>query len=111
MRVGWKGEGMEGLRNREKLDVWHHRGLEYRPNGPSSLVQHSVRRWLQVYGRVAEERRTDVETRQRKREAEEAHKVEVAPEVTVGSLRRFRAALIGSTQRLPKRVGCSDREA
>ena len=43
------------------------------------------------------------ENRQRKREAGEAAKVEVAPGVTVGSLRRFRAALIGPTQGLPKR--------
>ena len=43
------------------------------------------------------------EHRQRKREAEEADKVEVAPGVTVVSLRRFRAALIGPTQGLPKR--------
>ena len=43
------------------------------------------------------------EHRQRKREAEEAGKVEVAPGVTVVSLRRFRAALIGPTQGLPKR--------
>ena len=42
--------------------------------------------------------------RQRKREAEdEPDKVEVAPGVTVASLRRFRAALIGLTQGLPKR--------
>ena len=41
--------------------------------------------------------------RQRKREAEEADKVEVAPGVTVASLRRFRAALIGPNQGLPKR--------
>ena len=41
--------------------------------------------------------------RQKKREAEEADKVEVAPGVTAASLRRFRAALIGSTQGLPKR--------
>ena len=40
---------------------------------------------------------------QKKREAEEADKVEVAPGVTVASLRRFRAALIGPTQGLPKR--------
>ena len=40
--------------------------------------------------------------RQRKREAEEADKAEVAPGVTVASLRRFRAALIGLTQGLPK---------
>ena len=41
--------------------------------------------------------------RQKKREAEEADKVGVAPGVTVANLRRFRAALIGPTQRLPKR--------
>ena len=36
--------------------------------------------------------------RQKKREAEEAEKVEVAPGVTVASLRRFRTALIGPPQ-------------
>ena len=41
--------------------------------------------------------------RQREREVEQAGKVEVVPVVTVGSLARFRAALIGSTQGLPKR--------
>ena len=43
------------------------------------------------------------EHRQRRREPEEADKVEVAPGVTVASLIRFTAALIGPTQRLPKR--------
>ena len=43
------------------------------------------------------------EHRQRKREAKEADKVEGAPGVTVASLRRFRVALIGPTQGLPKR--------
>lgn len=43
------------------------------------------------------------ENRQRKREAEKAHKVEVAPGVAVASLRWFRAALIGTTQGLSKR--------
>ena len=43
------------------------------------------------------------EHRHRKREAEEADKVEVAPRVIVTSLRRFRAALIGLTQGLRKR--------
>ena len=43
------------------------------------------------------------EHRQRKREAEEAGKVEVAPGVTVAGLRRFRAALIGPPQGLFKR--------
>ena len=41
--------------------------------------------------------------RQKKREAEEADKVEVAPGVTVANLRRFRAALIGPAQGLTKR--------
>ena len=41
--------------------------------------------------------------RQRKREAEEAGKIEAAPGVTAASSRRFRNALIGPTQGLPKR--------
>ena len=46
--------------------------------------------------------------RQKKREAEEADKVEVAPGVTVASLRRFRTALIRPTnQGLPKRRRCA----
>ena len=40
---------------------------------------------------------------QRKREAEEADKIEVAPRVAVESLRHFRAALVGPTQGLHKR--------
>ena len=44
----------------------------------------------------------------RLREAEEADKDEVAPGVTVGSLRRFRLVLIGSAQEHPNRVGCAD---
>ena len=40
--------------------------------------------------------------RQRKKEAEEADKVDVAPGVTVASLRRFGIALIGPTQGRPK---------
>ena len=43
------------------------------------------------------------EKRQRKREAGEVDKVKVAPGVAVGSLRRFRATLIGPTPGLPKR--------
>ena len=38
-----------------------------------------------------------------KGEVEEADKIEAAPAVTVGSLRRFRAALIEPSQGLPKR--------
>ena len=50
---------------------------------------------------VKEEEKTS-EYRQRKIREEEVDKVEVAPGVTVASLRRFRAALIGPTQGLPK---------
>ena len=42
-----------------------------------------------------EEEESAAITRQKKREAEEADKVVVASEVTVGQLRRFRAALLG----------------
>ena len=41
---------------------------------------------------------------QRKRGAKEAAKVEVVPGVTVASLRRVGAALVGPIQRLPKRL-------
>ena len=51
------------------------------------------------------------ENRQRKREAEETGKIEVATGVTAGSLRRFRATLIGPNQGLSlSGVGCVDRE-
>ena len=53
-------------------------------------------------GWVMEEEKTP-ESREKRREAEEGDKVEVAPGVTVESLRRFRAALIGPTQGLLKR--------
>ena len=51
---------------------------------------------------VREEVKTS-SNRQKKREAEEADKVEVAPGMTVASLRRLRVALIEPTQGLPKR--------
>ena len=41
--------------------------------------------------------------RRREKRKREADKVEVAPGVTVASFRRFRTALIGPTQGLPKR--------
>ena len=44
-----------------------------------------------------------VREEKRKGEEKEAEKIEVAPAVTVGSLRRFRTALIGPAQGLPKR--------
>ena len=52
----------------------------------------------------AREEESAFENRQRKRAADEAHKVEVATGVTVASfLRRFRAALIGPAQRFLRR--------
>ena len=52
---------------------------------------------------VREEENTSNQRQKKREEAEEADKVEVAPGVTVASLRRFRTALIGPTQGLPKR--------
>ena len=52
--------------------------------------------------RVREEENVS-ETRQRKREAEEADMDEVTPGVTVGNLGRFSAAFIRPTQGLLKR--------
>ena len=52
---------------------------------------------------VKEEEEKASEHRQRKREAKKADTAEVAPGVTVASLRRFIAALIGPTKGLPKR--------
>ena len=48
-------------------------------------------------------RKGDGRPAERNREAEEAEEVEVAPGATVGILRRFRVALTGPTQGLPKR--------
>ena len=45
--------------------------------------------------------------RQKKREAEEADKVEVAPGVTVASLRRFRTALMGQPKDSLSDVDCA----
>ena len=51
----------------------------------------------------AKEEQNASNRRQKKREAEELDKVEVALGVAVASLRRFRAVLIRPTQGLPKR--------
>ena len=65
----------------------------------SSSFTHALSR----YSPWVKEEQKASEHRQRKREEEEADKVDVAPGVTVVSLRSSRAALIGPTQRLPKR--------
>ena len=90
------------LRVKGLSSVWDHGELERRPTKPWDLVQHGVRRRLQVYGRVGEGSGKCVQTRQKNRKVEETDKVEAAPGVTVASLRRFQAFLIGSTQGLPK---------
>ena len=43
---------MDGLRGRGSSSIWHHGELKYRRTSPWGLVQHSMRRGLQVYGRV-----------------------------------------------------------
>ena len=68
--------------------------------GPGIAVREGGCRFMAAW--VKEEEKAS-EHRQRKRETEEADKVEFAPGVTVASLRRFRAALIGPTQGLRKR--------
>ena len=90
---------MCGLRGRGCLGVWHHGGLEYRRTRTCGLVQHSMQRELNGYDSVwMRVKKKTPESRQRKREVEEADKVEVRPEVTVRSLRGVGAAFIGPTQ-------------
>ena len=52
---------------------------------------------------VKKEEKASEHLQRKREEAEEADKVVVAPGMTVASLRRIRAALIGPTQGLPKR--------
>ena len=82
--------GITGERNTTSLDagVWY-----------STVCEGGCR----FMAALAREEEKASENRQRKREMEEADKVEVAPRVTVVSLRRFRAELIGRTQGLLKR--------
>ena len=68
--------------------VWH------------SAVHEGGCRFMAVW---VKEEENESNHRQKKREAEEADKGEVAPGVTVASLRRFRAVLIGPTEGLAKR--------
>ena len=64
-----------------------------------STVREGGRRFMPAWVKEEEEASKH---RQRKREAVEADKFEVSRGVTVASLGRFRAALIGPTQGLPK---------
>ena len=86
---------MNGLYGRRRSGFWHWRGLEsYRLERGAwdDTVIEEGRRFMA--GRKEEEESAAI-TWQRKSEAEEADKVVVAPGVTVGQLRRFRAALLG----------------
>ena len=88
---------MDGLRDRGYSAIWHQGGLEHSALDPEvwySAVREGGCRFMAAW--VKEEEKAS-EHRQIKRETEETDKVEVAPGVTVTSLRRFRAALIGPT--------------
>ena len=82
----------------EWLALWKTAALD--PGAWYNTVQEGGCRFMAAWVREEENASNQ---RQKKREAEEADKVEVAPGVTVASLRRFRTALIGPTQGLPKR--------
>ena len=87
---GGGGERRGGLRDRGSLASWHHAGLEHRrtpldPGAWYSTVREGGYRFMAAW--VKEEEKAS-EHRQRNREAEEADKDEVAPGVTVVSLRR-----------------------
>ena len=64
------------------------------------MVINGGRRFISGWGKEDE---SAAQNWQRKREAEEADKVVVASRVTVGESRRFRAALLGSSQGSLKR--------
>ena len=56
-RTTWTGgerERMDGLRGKGSSGVCNHEGLEYRRTRPWILVQHNMRRGLQVYVRMGE---------------------------------------------------------
>ena len=90
----WAGgeiKGMDGLRSGGSWCVWYHGGLEYRRTVLDSGVRYNTvceEGCSFVAARVRDEKKAS-ETRQRKREAEEVDKVEVAPEVTIGRLETF----------------------
>ena len=94
----WTGSVADDLRLFGITGDWSTAALD--PGVWHSAVHEGGCRFMAAW--VKEEENAS-DQRQKKREAEEADKVEVAPGVTVASLRRFRAALIGPTQGLTKR--------
>ena len=93
----WTDCRAEGLRLFGMTEDWSTAALD--PGVQYSTVREGGCRFMAAW--VKEEENVS-RHRQGKREAEEADKVEVAPGVTVASLRRFRAALIGPTHGLRK---------
>ena len=104
----------EGPRGRGSSGVWHHGGLEYRriidPGAWYDTVREGGCRFMGAWVKE-EEKAPENWQRNREREVHEADKIEVAPGVTVGSLRRFRAVFKGPTRDSRSGVGCADREA
>ena len=94
----WKDCVTEDLRLFGTTGDWS--TAKFDPGAWYSTVREGGCRFMAAW--VKEEEKAS-KHRQRKREAEGMDKVEVAPGVTVSSLRRFRAALTGSIQGLPKR--------
>ena len=94
----WADCVADGLRLFGVTGDWRTAALD--PGARYNIVHEGGRRFMAAWVREEENASTQ---RQKKREAQEADKVEVAPGVTVASSRRFRTALIGTTQGLPKR--------
>ena len=87
---------MDGLRGRGPSAIWHH--------GDRSTAALDPRAWYDtVCERGLRKASKASETQHTKRDAEKAGKVEFVPGRSVGSLKRFRAALIGPAQGLPMR--------
>ena len=78
---------------------------------PWGLVQHKMQGGCIFMAAWVREEEKTTERRRRKREGEAADKVEVASGVTVGSVIRSRAALIGPTQGLRSDICCAKRDA
>ena len=95
---GWTDCVAEDLRLFDITGDWNTAALD--PGAWYSTVREGGCRFMAAWVKEGEKA---FEHRQRKREAEEADKVEVASGVTVASLRPFRVAFIRPTQGLPKR--------
>ena len=99
--AGGEGKIMDRLRGRVSSDVcikkdWRTAALDH------GILYNTVCEVdIRFVAACVREEEKALENRQ-KRKAEEADNVKIIYRMTLGSLRRFRAALIGPTQRLPK---------